>query len=496
MAGICLVLTAPTLRENMRQYRRYRSFLDYVELRVDLLDQRELDSIRHFPEMCDLPVICTIRRQRDGGRYIQSETDRMQLFQSVTDAGFSYVDLELDFGETHPATADTLLSSFRANGTKVIRSYHDFEGVPEDLDGLYAQLSGNPEEIPKIAVYPKCFSDAVRLYDAARSWRDGPKIVLGMGTFGFFTRILAEKLGSLFTFTSPAGESAAPGHIDPETLTRVYRYRSIRRSTRILAVIADPVMHSRSPWIHNPALDACDLDAVYIPIHVDNPDYFFDTWDRLDIDGISVTIPHKERVIPLLASTDDAVKAIGSCNTVIRGDDGFRGSNTDVPGFIASIRGIFSDDMFPGRAVVIGAGGTSRAIIFALRNSGVEVLIVNRTVEKARTLAEEYSCEWAPLSIEAESRLRAYSELIVQTTSAGMPPQAEIDPLEFYEFSGSEAVYDVVYTPSKTKFLERAEAAGCRVMNGWQMLLEQAYLQFFSFTGKEYPRSVRIGEPE
>ena len=134
--------------------------------------------------------------------------------------------------------------------------------------------------------------------------------------------------------------------------------------------------------------------------------------------------------------------------------------------------------------------------MYALRSVGANVVIVNRTSEKARELAGQYQCAWAPLDVSSTSLIRDHSELIVQTTSAGMRPNDGIDPLEFYEFDGSETVLDVIYAPLVTRFLDRANRAGCQTMNGWQMLLEQAYLQFELFTGISYPTNeVKISEP-
>ena len=488
MAGVCLVLTASTIEEDLRQIARYRPYLDFVELRVDLLDEREIGSIGVVPSRCNVPAILTIRKTRDGGKFDRSESERIEIFRRGTDSGFAFVDFEDDFfGDS----AEQLRIEFVDARTRIIRSRHDFAGVPDDLDGLYRTLSERRGEIPKIAANPQRFSDSVRLYEAARSWPSSERIVLGMGSFGFFTRVLAHKLGSFLTFTSAKGESGAPGHIDPETLCEVFRYLEIGDSTRVFGVIADPVMHSKSPWIHNPAFEASNMDAVYVPFHVDEPETFFQAWDLLDVDGISVTVPHKERVIQHLASVDEAVKSVGACNTVVRGGNGaFRGMNTDVPGFLAAVRSLFDGGELPNRALVVGAGGTARSVVFALIGRGIDVMVVNRTVERARELAELLGCAWGPLDITSEREMREHSPLIVQTTSAGMAPNNEIDPLDFFELTGEETVYDVVYAPPVTKLLLRAEKSGCRTMNGLSMLLEQAYAQYEEFTGRPYPRDA------
>ena len=106
-------------------------------------------------------------------------------------------------------------------------------------------------------------------------------------------------------------------------------------------------------------------------------------------------------------------------------------------------------------------------------------------------MASEFACSWAPLSSRSNDAIARHSDLIVQTTSAGMHPNENIDPLDFYQFAGHEIVYDVIYAPPETKFLARAKQAGCRILNGERMLLEQAYLQFKLFTGRDYPDACK-----
>jgi len=484
MANICLVLTGSTVAENLAWISQYRDSIDLVELRVDLLAEPERAAVTRFPSKCPVPVICTVRRKSDGGGFDDGEAARVRLLERAAGAGYAFVDLESDF------RVRALESAFSSASTRVIRSFHDFSGVPADLDGLYRKLSDNPEEIPKIAVNPHGIAEALRLAEASMSWGTGERIVLGMGTYGFFTRIIAEKLGSMLSFCSPAGTSAAPGHVDPDTLTRLYRYRNISAATRVFGVIGDPVMHSRSPSIHNPAFDAAGLDAVYLPFHVDEVEPFFNAWQALDVDGCSVTVPHKQAVIPLLARAESAVESIGSCNTVTRSGGSLSGMNTDAPGFLAAARRLFDRGKLPTKAAVIGAGGTARAVVYALVDAGVEVLVANRTPERAQALAERYGCIASPLTRDAAELIRTHADLLVQTTSAGMEPFDHLDPLEFYEFDGHETVIDVIYAPKRTRMLTRAEAAGCTVDNGWQMLLEQAYLQFEMFSGRRYPRDA------
>lgn len=127
------------------------------------------------------------------------------------------------------------------------------------------------------------------------------------------------------------------------------------------------------------------------------------------------------------------------------------------------------------------------ASLYALKKEGAEVLILNRTVEKAKNLAEIFHIEYAPLKPESVDKIKEYSDVIVQNTNAGMHPLEDIDPLSFYDFTGREFLYDIIYVPEVTKFLDRGKKAGCSILNGWEMLLQQGYRQFKLFTGEDYP---------
>lgn len=455
--------------------------IDMVELRADFLNGEELPHLRRFPAMIGAPAILTIRRAAEGGRYRGGEPARRRLIAAAADA-YRYVDLESDvdrsFDQAVPA------------GVRLIRSLHDTGGVPQPLERIVRELPRSPAEIAKAAVTPRDGREMVDVIEAARglgaAGAGRERIVLGMGRFGAPTRILAAHLGNYLTFCSLAARSAAPGHLDPDAMVDLYRFRSIHAGTRVLGVVGTPLAHSRSPQLHNPALAAAAIDAVYVPIELDDLSELDRLARLLPLDGCSVTIPHKGRAARM-SDAGETVRRVGACNTLVRTPHGWRGENTDVHGFLASLR---RTAPAPRRAAVIGAGGAARAVVFALRSLGAELLIVNRTAERACALAQEHGATAARLDTSGLARVPAYSELIVQTTSVGLPDNPG-DPLAEYAFRGHEVVYDLVYGKRLTPILERARAAGCTVIDGRQMLAEQAYEQFRLFTGREFPESAK-----
>ena len=340
---------------------------------------------------------------------------------------------------------------------------------------------------------PRGASELLRLLEAVAAVK-GEKIVLGMGDFGFPTRVLAPKLGSLLCYASPPGFAVAPGQVDPATLEDVYRFRSTGPTTSVYGVIGNPVLHSRSPLIHNRGFAARKIDAVYLPFPVDRVEDFWELAEHLRIKGLSVTVPFKQAVIPHLAESDPLVRNTGACNTLWRrkGSGPWSGTNTDVDGFLVPLRALFGGVVPPGLgATVIGAGGAARAVVHALLSQRARVLVLNRSPDRAAALAEGFAVSCAGLDPRGYRQAERYGDIIVQTSSAGMAPHGETDPAPGLSFKPGAVAYDLVYAPDETVFLHRARVAGCRIVRGRQMLVAQAMEQFRLFTGLDFPTALR-----
>ena len=484
---ICLSLTEATIEDDLRLVEKNRKWIDLLELRADFLDPTELPNLARFPALAGVPTLLAFRRRSDGGVRSIPERERISILTAALAGRWTYLDLEEDLD------APSLATEARSNGSAVIRSFHDLDGVPEDLARRIDMLPRRADEIPKAAVMPRSTADLVRLVEYGRAVSTRTRILVGMGEWGFPSRILARKLASAICYSTAGERLAAPGHIGPERLETIYRFRRIGESTRVVAVIGNPVLHSRSPWIHNPAYQALGIDAVYVPVQVDEVAQFFRLADILGIDGASVTVPHKQAVIPHLARRDESVAAAGSCNTLVRTQGAWSGYNTDIEGFLAPLRRAVGSKLSGRNALVVGAGGAARAVVAGLVAEGCRVTITNRTVDRARELAERFGCTWRGPD-ELFANRSAGFEVVVQTTSAGMTPNESIDPLPGYRFTGNEVVYELIYAPPQTRFLTRAAQAGCTTLGGSQMLLEQAYAQFKLFTGQDYPRDLVLPE--
>ena len=310
-----------------------------------------------------------------------------------------------------------------------------------------------------------------------------------MGKYGIPSRILAAKLGSPLMYTMPR-EYIIQHHleqefIDPITLNELYHFRTINDKTSIYGVVGTDTTRSLSPAIHNSGFARKNINAVYIPISAADSQEAIAFVACTGIAGLSVTHPFKFDIIPFLDSIGPASTACGAVNTVLFDDSKRRGFNTDIDGFSRALQEFLNVRSLRFKHIaIIGTGGAAHAIANAVHLLHGKACVFGRSAEKAKQLAERYNFRWAVLDLASVHILKKYSDIIIQATSVGMH-EGE-DPLEFYSFSGAEKVFDVIYTPEKTALLKRAEAAGCDICNGYDMLRYQAYKQFELFTGGSY----------
>ena len=499
MAKICLCLTANTLSENLEILDKFRKYVDMAELRVDCLEADERLHIRSFPDMAGLPLILSIRRDIDGGSYTGGEGSRITLFAmglAFADAdrrrNFAYVDLEEDLH------VPSLEEAARTYGTRIIRSWYNTEGIDDDLAVKLRKLKRIGDELAKASMMPKSINDVAKVYRHAKECGDIEKIIQCRGEFGLNTVILAERLGSQISYVYPEdrGKSAGEFQVNPRELTENYRFREVRKDTKIFAVSGYPLKNFDSVLFFNKVFNIEQIDAVYIPIPSDSVHSLMRLAEETGISGMSITAPHNEDILPYLSSLSSEVDLIGACNTVLSGQQGWHGCNTDAASFSDSFLDFYHHrDLRRQRVTIIGAGGTARAIAAEVYRLKGKALILNRNNARARRLAEPYKFAWAGLDSRGAELMDKYSDIIIQTSPVGSYPNINEDPIDFYEFSGMETVMDINYKPEKTLFLKRAEAAGCRILNGYDMLSRQARYQYKHFMGREFPPSLisRLG---
>lgn len=269
-----------------------------------------------------------------------------------------------------------------------------------------------------------------------------------------------------------------------------------------LAVIGQPVGHSASPRMHQPALDHAGIDARYVAIEVD-PGCVAECFKRLralGFLGCNVTVPHKFDALDACDELDEAARELGAVNTVRFDEDATRGSNTDGYGFEAAVFEAFGLKLPGARVTIIGAGGGAGGAIAAhCARAGVgRLILVNRTLSKivplVRRLQSE-GVETVALGFD-DPTLQTFtraSDLVVNSSSLGLKPD-DPSPIPPACFSPGQCVFDSIYQPPRTRFLDRADAAGARIANGGGMLLHQGVAAFrFWFPGSDPEAAMRAG---
>lgn len=258
------------------------------------------------------------------------------------------------------------------------------------------------------------------------------------------------------------------------------------------AVIGNPISHSLSPFMHEKWLNENDIDASYIPIHVEEGklEDAVKALKLLGCSGWNVTVPYKEAIIPLLDDIDESAKGIGAVNTVVKtADNRFIGYNTDGLGFIKSLGPIKPED----RILMIGAGGAARGIVHAFKQAGfTNISVANRTAENAARMMADLQIGQGITLQEAENNLGSF-DIVIQTTPQGMKNQANTLPIQLKNLKVDAIVADIVYNPLVTPFLEAAKEYNVRTINGLGMLVHQGAIAFSYWNGV-YPNSTNMIE--
>lgn len=262
---------------------------------------------------------------------------------------------------------------------------------------------------------------------------------------------------------------------------------TITGAARLAAILGWPVGHSRSPQLHGHWLDRLGIDGAVLPLAV-RPEDLAETFrllPRIGFTGWCLTIPHKQAALGLVHRLTQTARAIGSVNHVAVAEDGaLVGNNTDAFGFLASLRaGAPSWDPAAAPAVVIGAGGAARAVVWALHDAGVrEIRITNRTPARAEGLVTAFGPSVSAIGWQDRAAALGGAGLLVNTTSLGMTGQPPLD-LDLGALPSWAPVTDIVYSPLETALLAAARARGNPVVDGLGMLLHQARPLFESWFG-------------
>lgn len=454
-ARIVETVTGATTAELRSKRDAAETRADIVELRVDGVGDLDLPAV-----LADrvAPVIVTCRPVWEGGQYDGVEPDRLRLLRRARALGAEFIDVEFraDWRSVlYHAEPPNLRTPEPGEG--IVLSFHDYTGVPADLEMIAAGMEAAGADVVKIAVTPATLSDCARLARIGRSLRTSA--VIGMGPKGLVTRMAPARFHACWTYT---GALSQLGQIAPEAARDLFGIGKASADTMLFGVVGNPVTHSHSPWLHNAVFRQEGIDAVYSAFEAVDFADFLRFARELHIAGVSVTAPFKGDAVEAASALDETALATHAANTLKLTAAGWLGANTDVDGFLSPLDGVRLEGM---RVGVIGRGGASRGVSYALSREGADVTVIGRAhLDRA-------SEPW---------------DLLVNATPVGTAPDIESSVMDGRPIRARH-VYDLVYNPRDTRLLRDARAAGAATTGGLAMLVAQACRQFEFWFGRPAP---------
>ncbi|XVF62678.1 hypothetical protein PTKIN_Ptkin09bG0027500 [Pterospermum kingtungense] len=473
---------------------------DLVEIRLDCLKSfNPHQDLKVLINQCPLPTLFTYRPVWEGGDYDGDEQKRLDALQLAMELGADYIDVELKVAHDFIKS----INGKKPEKIKIIVSSHNYQDTPsvEELGNLVARIQSTGADIVKIATTALEITDVARIFQITVH-SQVPIIALVMGERGLISRILCAKFGGYLTFgTLEAEVVSAPSQPTIEDLLKLYNFRQLGPDTKVYGVIGKPVGHSKSPMLYNEAFKSAGFNGVYVHLLADDLAKFLQTYSSTDFAGFSCTIPHKEAAVKCCDEVDPVAKSIGAVNCIIRSqnDGKLSGYNTDYVGAISAIEdglrakynisGASGSSLAGKLFVVVGAGGAGKALAYGAKQKGAKVVIVNRTYERARELADMIGGNALSLADLAHFHPEE-GMILANTTSIGMLPNTDQTPVPKDALKHYSLVFDAIYTPKITRLLREAEESGATIVTGLEMFIGQAYEQFERFTGLPAPKEL------
>ncbi len=448
-------ITGPTFSQAIEQIQQALPYADGLELRLDLFATLDIQSILSH---CSLPTIFTLRKKEQGGQFTGTEKERLDALEKLLSLEPSYCDIEYD------VDAAALVKKFPK--TTFICSYHNFEKTPQDLLSIYNMMQRPHFTHYKIATHAKTTLDALRMLHFSKQYKDLSGLC--MGEQGHITRILGPIINNLINYACLEEQSNPLGQLSLQTLVQIYNYRSLNQHTALYALLGDPVSKSIGPLFHNRLFKEQQHNAVYVKLRLQKHELasFFSLQRAMPFQGFSVTTPLKEAILPYLDSVEEE---IGAINTITTHSGIKKGINTDGPGALIALEEK-SGAVRNKRIIIIGAGGSSKAIAFEAIRRGAHVTILNRTAQRAITLAKQLGCKGGGLDA-----LPTDYDILINATTVGMCD--DNIPIPTDAIQNHTVIMDIVYREKKTSLICEATKKKCLTIEGKEMFIQQALMQ-------------------
>lgn len=468
---LCVSLGVSNLSDLLVQTQQAAELADLIEIRLDKLSEIKLEQLLSIKESLSCPIIWTLRKESHGGKFKGSEQERLDLLRSILLTLHPvFMDLEGDI----PAEVVKEFQQLSPQ-TRWIISWHDLNETPHNLDVIYQKISELPASYYKIAVHAQSTIDAIRMLKFTQKINQHKSLLCGicMGELGLLTRILSPMVKQPFTYASLEKKcETAPGQLTAEELISTYRFREMNSSTQLLGLIGRPIDKSYSHITHNAVLKQLSLNAVYLKFHLNDDELvpFFKEIESLRVVGFSVTMPFKEKIVEFLQVKNDLI----ACNTLVSTPQGWIGYNTDGVGALRALGFVSLKNQ---KVAILGAGGTAKAIAKVFHQQGADLVILNRTEERAKNIAIPLNAKWGKLDLLPKLTQEGYT-CVIQATSVGMAPAFDEMPVPSEWISKDAVLLDVISNPAETRLLREIKNKGGRAISGKELFIHQAVEQF------------------
>jgi 3-dehydroquinate dehydratase/shikimate dehydrogenase len=481
ISKLCVAVIGSTPADMIEKATAVVKETPFLEFRLDYLDKPLLALPKFkqfFEDNTAATAIATCRRVANGGKFTGSVAAEVEVLTKAAENGFHIADLEIESAESIKKPG---VAKLRETGIGLIISHHDFTAT-KDLDGIFARIEPFAPDFVKIVPTAKALIDNVTLIRFLERMNDHTNIIgICMGDAGIISRVLGVRAGSAFTFAAATqGEETGPGQIAARTLIETYRIDSVDAATKVYGVAGNPIRSSLSPIMMNTAFRRETVNAVYLALQTTKLSDLLKLIHEIPLQGVSITMPLKQEVLPHLEQTDPLSAKIGAVNTIRLLDGKLYGFNTDVAGIITPLEKRLS--LRGAKVLVLGAGGAARAAVFGLRDRGAEVFIYNRTPETAQKLARQSGSK----TIKKDALPKTTFDVIINATPIGMAGNKSPQLLEPKDLN-TRIVFDLVYNPLETPLIRMARQAGITIITGVEMFVQQGARQFEIFTGKPAP---------
>ncbi len=459
---------------------------DIVEIRLDLFPGADIGAL---VAASPLPVLVTLRSQAEGGEGPDACEIRKPLLENAIEGGAHLVDLEW-------ARDRELIAGLGLSPERVVLSWHDTRGTPENLQEIAVAMLAEPVALVKIVPTARTLGDLERILSLSTPEVTPGKsdrlrlIAFAMGSVGVPSRYLAPLLGAPIGFAAWSTEApAAPGQQTAQRMNAAVGHLQ-GPPRRLFGVIGADVTMSLSPSLHGAAFAATGKPDIMIPISVPEPaelQHLFNPFgenlfDRLGLPtyGWAVTAPYKIRAAEAATDLAPRVKRAGAANTLLLKPGRIIAENTDADGVVGSLTAV-TVPMAGATALVQGLGGAARGAAVGLHLAGAEVTLRGRDADKTRKVADSLGVGWC------DPDDRAGAEILVNATPLG-GQENDVLPFHESEIEMAGAIVDMVYGDRKTALVTVAEGAGVVVIDGLTMLAFQGMAQFAAFTTSPPPR--------